>query len=333
MPLHYDGHDPGPPGRRSGPITDLQHALRRMDVGALPRFGADGHLGLETWTWLQLAADRLGIDPLPPPIRGAEVFPDLVLALLAPDEPKDAPPVTVTPECSGLVCQAAGGFQVYDLRQERVPARPAVRMASSTRPHIRGPHRVTGITLHQTAARFSVGPNQLRAAKGDRALALAERALKIAYHTMVFCEAPDRSHGPLIVPSVPLLWHTNHANELNPMSLGLAIDGLYAGLMNDPRTLWGGQNPTPLMESTLEAARAALRWAYEHGRHEGMPLRYLWAHRQASPGRRSDPGEWLWRNLATWARDHLRLEWQPNKTWGQGRPLPAGWGVPGSAKY
>jgi hypothetical protein len=332
--MHFNDRDPA---RRAntppGPITQLQQAMRGLDSAALPRFGTDGHLGNETWTWLQLFAERFRIDPLPRPAPGVAVYQDLIDAILAPPEDETAPAPTVTPECSGLSCGSVSSFALYDLRNERVASRPKVRMDSPTRPHVRAPERVIGICLHQTAVRFGTSPAQLRAAKGDRALALASRALNIASHLTVFCEASDKSHGPLIVPNAPLRWHVNHGNGLNPLAQGMEIDGLYAGIMSDPRTVWAGKTPTPAMESTLEVARAGLRWLYESSMNENMRLQYLWAHRQSSATRRSDPGEWLWRNVATWARDQLGLKWEPSRTWGDGLPLPAVWGVDGGARY
>jgi len=221
---------------------------------------------------------------------------------------------------------------VYDLRAERVAVRPKVRMVGG-RPFVRLPQAIEGVVLHQTAVRFGVSAAQLRAAGGDRALALARRGLGVACHAAAFMGAPDGSHPPLVVGAAPLRWHVNHGNGANASSLGLEVDGLYAGVEGDPRTVWGGKPPTPHHESTIDVARAALRWLVEEGRAEGMPIRYLWAHRQSSATRRSDPGEWLWREVAGWARDELGLEWQPERVWGDGRPLPAAWGVPGGARY
>lgn len=331
--LTFNAVDPGAKGRRSGPVTDLQRALERLLPGALPRFGADGHLGSETWEWLQEAADYLRIDPLPPPRAGAVVYPDLVTAILTWGDEGESPEPTVTPDCSGLVCKPSGGFETFDMRLERVPSSPKIRMASATKAHVRKPSAIVGIVLHQTSVRFSVSSAQLRAAGGNRALALAKRALNIASHLTVFTEAPDKSHGPLIVPNAPLLWHVNHGNGCNPIAQGMEVDGLYAGIDGDMRTVFQQKTPTPHMESTLEVARAGLRWLVENSLAEGAQIQYLWAHRQSSAMRRSDPGEWLWRNVATWARDHLKLKWEPTRTWGDGYRLPAQWGVDGGDRY
>lgn len=310
-------------GARSSLVTEVQRALAEHEPG----LRVDGHLGPATWAALQRAADRLRIDPLPAPAPGAVVWPDLIAGLLDPAADDDAPAPLVTPSCSGLVCEAVGGVRLYDLRGERVPERPAVRLDGPGRPHVRDPSRVVGIVLHQTAVAFGVSAAQLRAAGGDRALALAERALRIAAHATVFRAGPG--HGPLISVAAPLLWHVNGANAINPLALNLEVDGLYEGVAGDRRTARG--TASVWTEEIRDAARAALRWLVEHGRAEGMPLRYVWAHRQSSATRRSDPGELLWRDLAEWARSELGLDWQPARTWGDGRPLPRAWG--GDAAY
>lgn len=305
-------------------MIELQRALAAHEP-----LRVDGHLGPVTWAALQRAADRHRIDPLrsAPLTLGNVVWPDLIAALLDPPADDDAPAPTVTPSCSGLVCEAVGGVRLYDLRRERVPERPAVRLDGPGRPHVRDPARVLGVVLHQTAVAFGVSQAQLRAAGGDRALALAERALRIAAHATVFRAGPG--HGPLISIAAPLAWHVNHGNGANGPSIGLEIDGLYEGVAGDRRTVRG--SPSSWTEEIRDAARAGLRWLVEHGRAEGMPLRYVWAHRQSSATRRSDPGERLWCDLAIWARRELALEWQPARTWGDGRPLPREWG--GDAAY
>lgn len=337
--MKFNDMDPGPRGARRGPVTDLQNALIALrlralghGVGLLPKYGADGHLGQETWEALQWAAEEFRVDPLPAPRPGAVVYPDLVAAVFDPPrDDGDEAPVFVTPGCSGLVCGVYDGVEVFDFRAERVAAKPKVRMDARNRPVVRDPKKVRGIVLHQTAVKFSVSSAQLRAAGNNRGLALARRALNISTHATVFCEDPQGSHGPLLVLAAPLLWHMNHGNGLNGESLGLETDGLYPGITGQPRTVWGNKTPTPYMESTLLGARAGVHMLYEKGVEEGCPIEFFWAHRQSSATRRSDPGEWLWRNVAFWARDNLKLKLQPDAKWGTGAPIPTEWG--GSARY
>lgn len=185
----------------------------------------------------------------------------------------------------------------------------------------RDPRTVVGVTLHQTATRY--GPADDR----ERRL---RRALDTPYHALAYREGA-------VVLTQPLDWYSWHGNGLNESSLGLAIEGLYSGLADDPsttpredlRTTWGGP-PDDVTELVVTTAREALRVLVELGRAEGMPLRYIWAHRQSSATRRSDPGQEPWQRVVLeYAVPVLGLEVQPSRTWRDGRPIPREWGGAG----
>jgi hypothetical protein len=194
----------------------------------------------------------------------------------------------------------------------------------------RDPLAIDSVTLHQTACEF--GPAH------DREKRLA-RALRIGAHATAFREGVG-------VLAMPLRWQGIHANALNATSIGLEVEGLYAGLRDDPstapredlRTTWGGP-PLEVTELVVETARALLTRIVELAAAESVELRYVRAHRQASGTRRSDPGEGLWRAVAlehAVARLGLRVE--PDRTWdskasGRGRPIPEAWGGRAGAPY
>lgn len=198
----------------------------------------------------------------------------------------------------------------------------------------RDPSRVTGIVLHQTAVEYGLTRRQVEAASGDQDLAMARRGLEVACHAIAFRRG-------VFVATHPLEVHVNHGNGLNATTLGLEVDGRYAGLEDDPetaaredlRTTWRGA-PTKLDERTVETARAALRWLVEEGRREGMPITKIWAHRQSSATRRSDPGEALWRALVVdYAVPELGLTTAPELTVGDGRAIPREWDPAGTVAY
>ena len=115
-------------GDRGEEVRRLQ--LRLVELGfALPRWGADGALGKETWAALQQAADRFRIDPLPAPGPGVVIYPDLVAAIMAPPETDDA--------------ETGDRSRLIDLRAGRVAAAPKVRMTPQGKPHQRAPSAVT----------------------------------------------------------------------------------------------------------------------------------------------------------------------------------------------
>lgn len=194
----------------------------------------------------------------------------------------------------------------------------------------RDPRRVDGIVLHQTACTF--GPS-------DDAQRRHERAFGVACHALAFRD------GTVVLPN-PLRWVVNHGNAFNDRALGIEAEGVYSGLEDDPLTIpdeartstWGGR-PDVVTELVVAAARRALRELVERGRAEGMPLRYIWAHRQSSRTRRSDPGQTLWRRVVLeYAVPVLGLETQPgiylaSRASGDGRPIPKAWDAAGAGRY
>lgn len=213
----------------------------------------------------------------------------------------------------------------FDLRHERVAKRPKIKVMRDGGPVIRDPADVTTVVLHQTAVPFGVAPYQIKAAGGDPALALARRGLNVACHAIAF-------RAGFYACVAPLRWYVQHGNKYNARSLGLEVDGRYAGIEGDPRTVWGGE-PTELTTATIDAARCALRWLVETGRAEGMPITQIRAHRQSSATRRSDPGQALWMHVALWGRDELGLETACAEVLGDGRPVPVAWDPDGVGRY
>lgn len=191
---------------------------------------------------------------------------------------------------------------------------------------VRRPADITGITLHQTACVF--GPL-------DDPEKKHRRALKIPAHVIAFRDGT-------YVQGAPLLWFLFHGNALNGFSLGLEMEGQYPGLKDDPvtpqredeKTFWGAGKPTPVDATSLDCFRAALTHLVYEGRKLGCPIEYLWAHRQSSADRRSDPGQELWERVGL---EHgvevLGLKLQPERVWRDGRPIPAAWGGPSRFNY
>ena len=200
-------------------------------------------------------------------------------------------------------------------KQKHALRRVALNGRSVQRVVERDPATIDGIVIHQTACVFGK-----RRGQPSR----HHRALGVACHALAF------NDGTAVLAN-PLRWLVWHGNGFNSRSLGLEIEGRFPGLVGKPSTL-AAEPETPVTALLLDTARDALRWLVEEGRSEGMPLRYVWAHRQSSPTRRSDPGEALWLALLpTFAE--LGLEVQPalvlNSKSGAGRPIPEAWGGAG----
>jgi hypothetical protein len=272
-------------GDRGSQVRELQQRLIAAGY-SLPKYGADGVLGSETWSALQRYAgdSQLRWDP--------EVPPAVVEALM------------VDP------------VKVVDLtaKQTNPPSDPSKwRLDSKGKVLVRDPSTVTGIMLHQTGVWYGVSSSA-----NDKHSALHDRALNVACHLIAFDgQGAGLTCGHAVYPS-PLAWYCYQANTANSESLGLEVEGVYPGLVTP-----GCVMPT---SRVIDAACEAVRFAVEQGRAAGMPIRYIWAHRQSSSLRRSDPGQALWRSVALdFAVAVLGLETQPARTWGDGLPIPVEW--------
>lgn len=195
---------------------------------------------------------------------------------------------------------------------------------------VRAPETVTGIVVHQTACHF--GPAADPARRHDR-------AHDIPIHAVAFRD------GVVALP-YPLTWDLYHGNQLNARSLGLEVEGLFAGVEGTdhaPVHDAGGRGdlvaPHPggtdgLEPLLLETAKRALRELVERGRALGMPIEKVWAHRQSSATRRPDPGELLWTHLVLgYAVPVLGLRTEVDLVVGDGRPVPKEWDPSATAEY
>lgn len=168
---------------------------------------------------------------------------------------------------------------------------------------------IDGIVVHQTATPFGVAAAAVKAAKGDAVLAKHRRALGVAAHMTVFTTG-------MAVLAHPLEWYVYHGNGLNARSLGLEIEGLFPGL----------QGKQELFTGDLErASQDGLEYLVRKGREMGMPIKWIWAHRQSSMTRDSDPGEEIWRKLVlNFAMERLGLAPQHDFVTG-GKTIPPEW--------
>jgi hypothetical protein len=180
----------------------------------------------------------------------------------------------------------------------------------------RDPKTVTGITLHQTACVF--GPS------ADREKAY-RRALGIPAHAVAFRD------GVVAIPA-PLSWYLYTSNGLNAATLGLEIEGIYPGYPG--AKVWGSNPATPFTELARDTARAALKYLLEKGREAGMPIEYLYAHRQSNGQKPSDPGFEIWQQVALeYGVNTLGLKTRNDYVVGDGKQLPSAWDPTSKVKY
>lgn len=233
--------------------------------------------------------------------------------------------------------RSSGEIEAFDLRKEQtnppVTSKPKHKIQGGKVAR-RLPKSITGIVVHQTACTFGVTPSAIRAADGNKRLATARRALGVACHGLAFRDG-------FYAIANPIDWYVYHGNEFNSTTLGLEIEGFYSGLCDDPETVpredlettWGGK-PQELTALAIDSARACLARLVELGRAEGCPLEWIYAHRQSSATRRSDPGEAIWRHVVLdYAIPVLGLNTRPKFVLGDGRPVPKQWQADGVGGY
>ena len=289
-------------GEKSAAAREVQKKLEARGY-TLPRYGADGQLGEESWDALQRYAADNGL-PWAPEV------PQLVVDLLL----RGSQDVTV--EIPAPVDGALpAGMRFYNLVPEQTDPHPKSRVVHGKTVR-RAPSSITGVTIHQTAVVFGATKGAIAHAGGDKELAVARRALNVACHMLAF--------DGFIAQPAPLDWYLYHGNGFNGPDLGLEIEGRYPGLIGG--RVWGDKPETDLTEQRVETARTALRLLVSKGREAGYPIKYVHAHRQTSDTRRSDPGEALWKAVVLeYGVPKLGLVTESGKVLRKGRPVPLAW--------
>jgi N-acetylmuramoyl-L-alanine amidase len=124
----------------------------------------------------------------------------------------------------------------------------------------------------------------------------------------------------------------NHANGLNGRSVGIEIDGWYAGVDGRPETLWQPKGQTPprkamsLTTAQADAAKATVRWIVDSVTSHGGKVTHIHPHRQSSKDRQSDPGSLIWQAVGLWAQAEFGLSDGGAKfTVGDGLRIPKNW--------
>lgn len=170
--------------------------------------------------------------------------------------------------------------------------------------------KVTAIVLHQTAAKIGEKPASWHGVPIHFGITRAGKIIQL-YDLTEIC---------------------NHANGLNRPSVGIEIDGWYAGIEGRPETLWQPKNqPTPRLPMNLptaqaDAAKAVVKWIVNTVSANGGKVTHIHPHRQSSKDRQSDPGSLIWQTVGLWAQSTFGLsDGGASFTVGDGRTIPEAW--------
>lgn len=132
-----------------------------------------------------------------------------------------------------------------------------------------------------------------------------------------------------------MVWH---GHKLSIRSIGIEMEGNFAGLMNSSRgpIFWKGgsktpTDPTPAQVSSLKNLIYLLSGLIAGN---GSKLKYIYAHRQSAGSRESDPGQRIWHETVLEIQDRLGLQRTTEVTTdmaytkdggGPGNPIPREW--------
>lgn len=168
---------------------------------------------------------------------------------------------------------------------------------------------VTGITLHQTAC--VLGERTARWNGAGCHIGVTREGKVIWLHDFDYAVV--------------------HGNGFNGSTVGIELDGHYAGIDGDMKTYWRpkdapGRMPQTPTNELIVAAMDVIRWICEEVSVHGGRVTQLLAHRQSSKDRQSDPGSALWQKVALPMMSTLSLS-SGGKDYkiGSGAPIPEAW--------
>lgn len=273
-------------GSKSKDVETLQRLLN--GAGATPALTPDGHFGAKTEAALGLfqKAQGLPVSGIADTATWAALLPTAQVNIADPGEPE-------------LLSPEDFEASMLDRREEHSPLVKSGKKMIPYTPRVRAWSRVRGVTLHQTAcdmgeriARYDTCGAHFAVLRSGRVIWLADL---------------DR-----------VIYHGNGWNE---ECVGIEINGLYAGLEDDPdtaldeslRTTWDDpttptrETPMQVTPAAMRATRQLIRWIKWKVAQNGGALSVLNAHRQSSVDRRNDPGEAIWKQVALPLHTELAL--------------------------
>lgn len=180
---------------------------------------------------------------------------------------------------------------------------------------VRSYSAITSIVLHQTACTLGETPSR--------------------WHTIPIHVGITKTGKILHLNDFTL--NLPHANGFNSRSVGIEIDGAYAGIEGDLKTFWrpagSTAKPDVASEAQLGATRVAVRWICEEVASHGGKVLNIFAHRQSSKDRQSDPGSRIWQEVGLWAQKELGLSDGGEGFQQGGTPIPTAWDARRLARY
>jgi hypothetical protein len=158
---------------------------------------------------------------------------------------------------------------------------------------------VTGIMLHQTACHPGLGNRPSR------------------WHD-ISCHMGISPTGQIFYVN-DFSTHIWHGHGYNRTTIGIEVDGNFAGIASNLGTLWKkGGGPSVHSPEQAVSVRKAIRFICDDMKRRGVEIKFIVAHRQGSDQRQSDPGDLIWLNCGVWAQMELGLYNNPMEKKGSG---------------
>ena len=124
----------------------------------------------------------------------------------------------------------------------------------------------------------------------------------------------------------------NHAGNFNRWTVGIEIDGWFAGVEGRPETLWQPKAPAPkrtamnLPAAQADAAKSCVKRIIDTVAANGGQITRIHPHRQSSGDRQSDPGSLIWQTVGLWGQQQFNLsDGGQNYKIDSGRTIPFDW--------
>lgn len=273
----------------SGPaVTEVQTMLLALGY-PLPRFGADGNLGLESLGAMDTFL-REHKEFLIHPDDDTMVFADEEIELLRRVYGHPSP--ILPPETAGLW---------VDRRS----------FASNKRDYgVRPWTRITGTCLHQTACEMGEREGRYNEIGAHFVVLPSGKALWMHDLTRLIVAANG--------------WNTQTVS-IEIVGLFAGIEGDPHTVWDDPSTKLREIARAPT-EAQMNSTRWLVRWIHAEIARHGGKHNALVAHRQASASRESDPGSAIWNGVALPLHAELGLtDGGVGFTLGDGLPIPESW--------
>jgi len=138
--------------------------------------------------------------------------------------------------------------------------------------------------------------------------------------------------GGLIIQLHDIEWLTHHAHALNETTIGIEIEGMFAGTEGDlSDSSWPryhkilGRKPQTLTTAQIQAAKDLARYLQAFIMSRGGSLRNYYAHRQGSNTRDRDPGQLIWREIVLPSALETGCSVPSEATFGKGKSIPENW--------